>query len=146
MSSLSAESSVSAGAPPTTWAPLRISLFRALWIGALVSNVGTWMQTVGAQWLLVREPNAATLVSLVQTAQALPVLLLALPAGGVADSFDRRRLLVAVQVFQVAVALTLTVLTAAGRMTPALLLTLTFALGAGSAGPGPRPPGGGPGP
>jgi len=112
---------------------LQVSLFRALWIGALVSNVGTWMQTVGAQWLLVREPNAATLVSLVQTAQALPVLLLALPAGVVADSFDRRRLLVAVQVFQVAVALTLTVLTAAGRMTPALLLTLTFALGAGSA-------------
>jgi MFS family permease len=59
----------------------------------LVSYVGTWMQTVGAQWLLVSEPHAAALVSLVQTAQALPVLLLALPAGVLADSFDRRRLL-----------------------------------------------------
>jgi MFS family permease len=110
-----------------------VALFRALWIGALVSNIGTWMQTVGAQWLLVGEPNAATLVSLVQTAQALPVLLLALPAGVVADSFDRRRLLIAVQAFQVAVGATLTVLTAAGQMTPALLLSLTFALGAGAA-------------
>ncbi|WP_034722325.1 MFS transporter, partial [Intrasporangium chromatireducens] len=55
-------------------APLRIAVFRWLWIGALVSNIGTWMQTVGAQWLLVREPGAAALVSLVQTAQALPVL------------------------------------------------------------------------
>src|SRR3954467_7936081 len=133
MSSVSAESSATAGAPPTTWAPLRITLFRWLWIGALVSNVGTWMQTVGAQWLLVREPNAATLVSLVQTAQALPVLLLALPAGVLADSFDRRRLLISVQGFQVTVALTLTVLTAAGQMTPPLLLLFTFALGAGAA-------------
>src|SRR3954447_20493956 len=146
MSSPSAESSATAGQPPTTWAPLKVGLFRALWLGALVSHIGPWMQTVGAQWLLVREPNAATLVSLVQTAQALPVLLLALPAGVVADSFDRRRLLVAVQVFQVAVALTLTVLTAAGRMTPALLLTLTFALGAGAAVQAPRLPGADPGP
>lgn len=133
MSSQSAESSATAGAPPTTWAPLRIALFRWLWIGALVSNVGTWMQTVGAQWLLVHEPNAATLVSLVQTAQALPVLLLALPAGVLADSFDRRRLLIGVQGFQASVALLLTVLTAIDRMTPGLLLALTFALGAGSA-------------
>jgi MFS family permease len=133
MTSASAESSVTLGRHASTWAPLRITLFRALWIGALVSNVGTWMQTVGAQWLLVREPNAPTLVSLVQTAQALPVLLLALPAGVVADSFDRRRLLITVQAFQVAVALTLTVLTVAGQMTPALLLSLTFALGAGGA-------------
>jgi MFS family permease len=133
MSSLSAEASVTAGAPPTTWAPLHIALFRWLWIGALVSNLGTWMQTVGAQWLLVHEPNAATLVSLVQTAQALPVVLLALPAGVLADSFDRRRMLIGVQGFQAVVALLLTVLTATDRMTPSLLLTLTFALGAGSA-------------
>ena len=129
----SAESSPAAGRPPSTWAPLRVTLFRALWIGALVSNVGTWMQTVGAQWLLVSEPNAAALVSLVQTAQALPVLLLAMPAGVLADSFDRRRLLLAVQAFQVVVSLTLTVVTAVGAMTPGLLLALTFALGAGAA-------------
>jgi MFS family permease len=127
------EDSAGVAQPHSPWAPLRIALFRTLWIGALVSNVGIWMQTVGAQWLLVREPNAATLVSLVQTAQALPVVLLAMPAGTLADSFDRRRLLIGVQAFQVVVALALTLVTAAGAMTPPLLLSLTFALGAGSA-------------
>jgi MFS family permease len=118
---------------PSTWAAMRIGLFRALWIGTLVSNIGTWMQTVGAQWLLVQEPNAATWVSLVQTAQALPVLLFALPAGVLADSLNRRLLLLGVQAFQAVVALVLTLVTASGAMTPPLLLALTFALGAGSA-------------
>ena len=59
-------------AAPSTWAPLRTGVFRTLWIAALVSNVGEWMQTVGAQWLLVHDSHAAILVSLVQTADALP--------------------------------------------------------------------------
>ena len=104
-----------------------------LWLAVLGSQLGTWMQTVGAQWLLVGEPNAGTLVSLVQTAGTLPVLLLALPAGVLADSLDRRRMLIWVQLFQVAVGVALTGLTLAGAMTPALLLTLTFALGCGMA-------------
>jgi MFS family permease len=117
----------------STWAPLRNPVYRSLWLAVLVSNVGTWMQTVGAQWLLVDAPNAETLVALVQTASMLPVLLLALPSGVLADTLDRRRLLIGVQVFQVAVGGVLTVLTAVDRMPPALLLTLTFALGAGAA-------------
>ncbi|TDC72861.1 MFS transporter [Micromonospora sp. KC606] len=119
--------------PTSAWAPLRLAAFRALWLAVLASNVGTWMQTVGAQWLLVDQPNAAALVALVQTASMLPVLLLALPAGALADTFDRRRLLIAVQGFLAAVGVLLTALTAADRMPPALLLTLTFALGAGQA-------------
>jgi MFS family permease len=117
----------------STWAPLRGGVFRALWLAVLGSQIGTWMQTVGAQWLLVDRPNAGTLVSLVQTASMLPVLLLALPAGVLADSFDRRRLLIAVQCFQAAVGVALTGLTLAGQMPPALLLTLTFLLGCGAA-------------
>ena len=117
----------------STWAPLRVGIYRALWLAVLGSQVGTWMQTVGAQWLLVDEPNAATLVSLVQTASMLPVLLLALPAGVLADTFDRRRMLIAVQCYQAAVGVALTVLTIAGQMTPALLLTLTFLIGCGAA-------------
>jgi MFS family permease len=117
----------------STWVPLRNPVFRLLWLAVLVSNIGTWMQTVGAQWLLVERPHAETLVALVQTAAMLPVLLLALPSGVLADTFDRRRLLIGVQGFQVCVGIVLTALTAAGRMPPALLLTLTFALGAGSA-------------
>jgi MFS family permease len=119
--------------PPSAWAPLRQGAYRALWLAVLASQAGTWMQTVGAQWLLVGEPNAATLVALVQTMSTLPVLLLALPAGVLADSFDRRRLLIAVQCFQVIVAAALAALTWAGEMSPPLLLTLTFALGCGTA-------------
>ncbi|GAA1756606.1 MFS transporter [Luedemannella helvata] len=123
----------SESAPRSAWAPLRIAAFRNLWIALLASNIGTWMQTVGAQWLLVDDPNAATLVALVQTASTLPILLLALPAGALADTFDKRRMLIAVQLGQVCVGAMLTALTAGDLMPPALLLTLTFALGAGQA-------------
>lgn len=99
----------------------------------LASNIGTWMQTVGAQWLLVDLPNAATLVALVQTADTLPDLLLALPGGALADIFDRRRFLIGLQVFQVVVGVALAWLTLVDQMTPPLLLGFTLLLGAGSA-------------
>jgi MFS family permease len=115
------------------WAPFRHRAFRWLWLGMLISTIGTWMQMVGAQWLLVDAPNAAVLVSLVQAANTLPVMLLALPGGVLADSFDRRWLLLTVQGYFFAVASLLVVLTVAGEMPPTLLLALTFALGAGVA-------------
>jgi MFS family permease len=104
-----------------------------LWIAVLAGNVGTWMQTVGAQWLVVHEPHAATWVSSVQTATMLPVLLLALPSGALADTFDRRRLLLVVQVALFGVGSVLTVLTALDEMSPPLLLGFTFLLGVGQA-------------
>ena len=115
------------------WSPFGRRAFRWLWLGMLVSTVGTWMQTVGAQWLLVDAPNAAVWVSLVQVASTMPVMLLALPGGVLADSFDRRWLLLTVQVYFFSVASLLVVLTVAGEMPPPLLLALTFALGAGVA-------------
>jgi MFS family permease len=115
--------------PVSALSPLRITTFRALWLAQLGSMIGTWMQTVGAQWLLIDEPNAPTLVSLVQTASLLPMLLLALPAGVLADSFDRRRLLVAVQLCAVVVGVVLTVSTWLGDISPQTLLGLTFVLG-----------------
>src|SRR6478736_9928225 len=105
-------------APASAWAPLRVRAFRSLWIAQLFSLIGTWMQTVGAQWLLVDEPNAATLVGLVQTAAMLPTLVLALPAGALADILDRRRLLISVQLFQVAVGVVLLALTLLDRLSP----------------------------
>jgi MFS family permease len=117
----------------STWTPLRTPAFRVLWFAQLGGMLGTWMQTVGAQWLLVDAPGAATLVSLVQVAALLPVLLLAFPAGALADILDRRRMLIAVQAFQLGVAGALTALTATDRMTPPLLLTFTFLLGCGAA-------------
>jgi MFS family permease len=124
---------VSAAADSSAWAPLGRPAFRWLWLGVLISNIGIWMQTVGAQWLLVHGPNAAALVSLVQVASTLPVMLLALPAGVLADSFDRRWLLFTVQVYFFVVGILLAVLTAVDRMPPALLLALTFAMGVGVA-------------
>ncbi|MGC5022380.1 MFS transporter [Micromonospora sp. DT47] len=124
---------VTAERPVSAFAPLKTAVYRNLWLALLTANIGTWMQTVGAQWLLIDEPNASTLVALVQTATLLPVLLLALPAGALADTFDRRHLLISVQLFLVTVAVALTLLTATGRMPPALLLTLTFAFGVGQA-------------
>ena len=91
------------------------------------------MQTVGAQWLLVGLPNAATLVALVQTADTLPDVLLAFPAGALADAFDRRRLLIILQLVQVVIGTALTALTISGHMNPPLLLAFTFALGGASA-------------
>jgi MFS family permease len=91
--------------------------------------LGTWMQTVGAQWILVATPDAAALVALVQVAAMLPMLLFALPAGALADIMDRRRLLIGVQLFQLVVGSGLSVLTAMGLMPPALLLIFTFLLG-----------------
>nr|MDT0659962.1 MFS transporter [Micromonospora sp. DSM 115978] len=128
-----ARESPTAEIPGSAWAPLRVAAYRNLWLALLAANIGTWMQTVGAQWLLIGDPHASTLVALVQTASMLPILLLALPAGALADAFDRRHLLIAVQCFAASVGLALTLLTATDRMPPALLLTLTFALGVGQA-------------
>lgn len=121
-----------AGAAPAlsgTWAPLALSTYRWLWIAQLVSNVGTWMQSVGAQWMMVHEPNAASLTAMASAAGLLPVLMISLPAGVLADVLDRRRYLVGVFSAAVVVAGSLAVLTAAGLVTPLVLLMLTFGLG-----------------
>jgi len=115
------------------WAPLKRRAFFWLWLGMIVASLGAWAQTVGAQWLFVNDPNAATIVALVQTASTLPMVLLALPAGVLADSFDRRWLMIGVQIYFVTVAILLTVLTAIGLMPPALMLAFTFAVGVGTA-------------
>ena len=120
------------GPHASTWSPLRIGIFRAIWLAVLVSNIGLWMQTVGAQWLLVQQPHASILVALVQTADMLPDVIFGVVGGVLADMFDRRRLLIAVQAFMTVTAVALTALTLAGQMPPALLLTFTFVLGTGS--------------
>lgn len=126
-------SAVSAVQPTSTWAPLSSPTYRALWIAQLVSNLGTWMQTVGAQWMLVGDPRAPVLVPLVQTATTLPVMLLALPSGVLADLIDRRRLLIATQGAMAAGVGLLACLTGAGLTTPTVLLTLLFLVGCGQA-------------
>jgi MFS family permease len=106
-----------------------------LWIAQFASNVGTWMQTVGAQWLLI--DTSPLLVSLVQAASSLPIVMLALPAGAWADMVDRRRLLLGAQLAMFLAAAALAVTTFTGTVSPGLILTLTFALGCGNAVAGP---------
>ena len=117
----------------SAWQPLRIPRFRSLWLAQLGSNVGTWMQNVGAVWLMITLTSSPALVALVQTAAALPVFLLGLPGGALADILDRRRLLMATQAWMFACAAALGVLTVVDVTTPAILLGLTFGLGAGVA-------------
>src|SRR5919106_937042 len=119
-------------AEASAWAPLRAGIFRALWLASLVSLTGSWFVTVGAQWLLVDQPHASILVGLVQTATTIPFVFLGLPAGVLADTLDRRRLLVAAQAAMAAIGALLAVLTFSDQMPPALLLMLIFLLGSGA--------------
>jgi MFS family permease len=123
----------SSASTASAWTPLRNTLFRNLWIATIVSNVGTWMQDVGAGWLMTSLSSSPQLVALVEAADSLPVMLLALPAGALADIIDRRRLLIGAQAYLLVVAGTLGVLTLLGATTPWLLLAFTFALGIGAA-------------
>lgn len=117
----------------STWSPLQRSLFRSLWLAAVASNIGTWMQNVGAAWLMTLLAPTPTFVALVQAVTSLPVFLVALPAGAIADLVDRRRLLLATQGWMLAAASILGLLTFLDAITPWILLTLTFALGLGAA-------------
>ncbi len=120
-------------ASTSVWRPLRTPLFRNLLIADIVSDVGTFMQTVGAAWLMVSLGAGPMYVALTQTASSLPFFVLALPAGSVGDIVDRRKLILYTEAWMVGVALALAVLTIGGFMTPWLLLGLTFALSAGDA-------------
>jgi len=121
------------GGQPSARTPLRNRVYRNLFIAQFVSNIGTWMQSVAAQWFLVEKHSSAVMVALVQTASLGPTLLLGLLAGVLADLFDRRRLLMFLQSYAVLVALALAVLTYLGRLGPASLLLFTVAIGCASA-------------
>jgi len=117
----------------SAWSPLRQPLFRALWIASVASNIGTWMHEAGAGWLMTSLTSSPLMVALMQTATTLPVLLLGLPAGALADVVDRRKMLLFTQSWMLIAATILGTLTLLNVTTPWLLLILTFALGAGAA-------------
>jgi MFS family permease len=118
---------------PSVWRPLRTPIFRRLLIADVVSDVGTFMQSVGSAWLMVSLGAGPLQVALTQTASTLPFFLLALPAGSIGDIADRRKLILFCEIWMVGVALLLVVTTVSGIITPWLLLILTFALSAGDA-------------
>ena len=122
---------------PSAWLPFRHRVFRDLWIAQFVSNVGTWMQTVGAVWVMLELKGSPTFVALVATASSLPTVFLGVAGGALADLLDRRRLLLVTQTLMLAAAGALAALDASGGLTPSSLLALTFALGVGAALNGP---------
>lgn len=115
------------------WEPLRHPLFRALWTASLVSSLGTWIQQLANGWLMTRLQPEPLMVSLVEVANTLPMALLALPAGAIADMVDRRRYLLVTQSWMLLASATMGYLTYRGQMTAGLLLLCTFAMGMGVA-------------
>jgi MFS family permease len=124
--------SLSTGHGVSALAPLREPLFRSLWIAAVISYTGTWMQNVGAGWMMTQLTMSPLMVSLVQAATMLPVFLVILPAGALADMVDRRRFLLITQGWMVVASTALAILTLTHHITPWVLLSLTFILGLGS--------------
>jgi MFS family permease len=118
---------------PSPWRPLRVPIFRNLLIADLVSDIGTFMQSVGAAWLMTSLTHSPLYIALIQTASALPFFLFALPAGALGDIFDRRRLILGTETWMFAVAVVIALTAISGTMTPWLLLLLTFALSLGDA-------------
>ena len=105
------------------FAVLRHSAFRWIWLGSFASNVGNWMETVAQAWLVQQQSHSPFLVELLAAAEFIPVALLALPAGALADRHDRRKLLLIGQSAMMIMAAVLAVLTHLHYTTPAVIIT-----------------------
>jgi MFS family permease len=114
-------------------APLRLPIFRAVWIASTLSNFGGLIQSVGASWMMTSIAGSADMVALVQASVALPLVLLSLLAGAMADNYDRRKVMLAGQVFMLIVSIGLAACAWSGLITPWLLLSFTFLIGCGAA-------------
>ncbi|KGT73418.1 MFS transporter [Bradyrhizobium japonicum] len=117
--------------------PLRFPTFRRIWVASLLSNLGILIQGVGAAWAMTQMTSSADKVALVQTALLLPVMLISMPAGAVADMRDKRIVALVSLSITLASAATLTTLAWLDLVTPNLLLVLCFAVGSGMALMGP---------
>ncbi|AQZ53387.1 MULTISPECIES: MFS transporter [Martelella] len=120
-------------ATPSLFAPFAHTTFRNIWFASIASNLGTNIQNVGAAWMMTSISNSESMVALVQASTTLPVMLFALVAGAIADSFDRRRVILAAQGFMFAVSVALALAAVAGVITPWMLLAFTFLIGSGNA-------------
>lgn len=122
-----------APAPASPLAPLHHPTFRAIWIANLASSFGALIQGVGAAWLMTSITDSVDMVALVQASTSLPIMLLSLLGGAIADSYDRRRVMIAAQIFMLTVSALLMAATWFGLISPWLLLAFTFLLGCGTA-------------
>ena len=123
--------------PPSALAPFRYPAFRAIWIANLASNMGSMIQSVAAAWLMTELTQSHLLIALVQAGATIPILLLGIFAGAIADNFDRRRVMLAAQTGMLIVSALLTLTTYLDAITPLSLLFFTLAVGCGTALNGP---------
>lgn len=121
----------------SAWSPLRNRIFFVLWMATLFSNIGTWMNDVGAGWLMTNLSPDPVMIAAIQAMTTLPVFLLALPAGAIADIFDKRKLLIFVNILMLCAATLLAVLVYFDVISIGWLLLITFVLGSGAAFLGP---------
>jgi MFS family permease len=117
----------------STLAPLRHETYRRIWFASIASNFGGLIQAVGAAWMMTVITTSGDMVALVQTSTALPIMLFSLVSGALADSFDRRRVMLTAQCFMFVVSVLLSVFAFFGLLSPWLLLFFTFLLGCGTA-------------
>lgn len=122
---------------PSALSPLRYPVFRGIWAASTLSNLGVLIQSVGASWLMIAIAPSADMVALVLASVYLPIMLLSLFAGAVADNLDRRKVMLAAQIFMLVVSATLAACAWSGLITPWLLLFFTFLMGCGTAFNGP---------
>jgi MFS family permease len=113
--------------------PLRQPVFRRIWTASLFSNFGALIQSIGAAWAMTQLTGRADMVALVQTATFAPLMLLSLPAGAIADSYDHRKVALVAMIIALSGAVGLSVVTMLGLLTPALLLLFCFTVGIGAA-------------
>jgi MFS family permease len=117
----------------STLAPLRHETYRTIWFASIASNFGGLIQAVGAAWMMTMITTSGDMVALVQTSTALPIMLFSLVSGALADSFDRRRVMLTAQCFMLVVSALLSVFAYLELLSPWLLLFFTFLLGCGTA-------------
>ncbi len=119
--------------PTRAPSPLAIPAFRMVWIASIFSNFGGLIQSVGASWLMTSLTHSPTMVALVQASTTLPIMLLSLLAGAIADNVEQRKVMLCAQLFMLAVSVVLAIFAWTGDLTPWLLLSFTFLIGIGTA-------------
>jgi len=118
---------------PRTFDPLRVGVFRNMWLASLFSNFGLFVLGVGAAWDMTLMNGSPSMVALVQTAMMLPVAMFALASGAIADMFDRRKIALTALLISIAGSVGLAVFSGTGHIAPNSLLILCFIVGCGTA-------------
>ncbi|KQQ56414.1 ABC transporter permease [Rhizobium sp. Leaf311] len=114
-------------------APLKHQTYRTIWFASIASNFGGLIQAVGAAWMMTALSSSENMIALVQASTSLPIMLFSLVSGALADSFDRRRIMISAQLLMLTASVMLTVFAWSDWLSPWLLLFFTFMIGCGTA-------------